>query len=167
MRHLGYSPGLVQKLAFFSPYLCVAWAGSLDGAARVIQEMEFVAGKESVSKESFLDYMDTIRNDSQTGAPSFIILVVYKGGEVELLARNATEVRGLPPGMRAFSAGTGAFEASHLLRNRVVRRLDHPRKLHSGWRRRSPAPSTVGRVPRTRCEPTQSASPRQSLRRWI
>ena len=123
---LGYAPGLVQKLAFISPFLCVAWAGSQEGAARVVEEMEFVAGKGPVPKTSFLEYMDTIPNDSQTGSPSFIVLAVYDSGEVELLARNARSIKQLPDEMEAFCAGSGWPEAADLIRKRGALRESGP-----------------------------------------
>jgi hypothetical protein len=41
---LGYSAGLFRKLFLVSPYLCIAWAGGREGAARIADEMSGVAG---------------------------------------------------------------------------------------------------------------------------
>lgn len=113
---LGYAAGLFQKLAFVSPYLCVAWSGGREAAARVVDELTHLSGAGPVPKAPFLEYMDQIPNDSQTRSPSLIILAIYDDGEVELVARNAREVvKGLPSGMRAFCAGAGWRDAADLL----------------------------------------------------
>ncbi len=114
-KQLGYAGGLFQKLALISPYLCIAWAGSSEGAARVAEEMRHSFGVGPVSQAALSEYMDDLPRDSQTAALSLIVLAIYEDGGVDLLARRCRAVKGLPAGMIAFCAGSGYQDAADLL----------------------------------------------------
>jgi hypothetical protein len=131
---LGYSAGLFQKLAFISPYLCVAWSGEQQAAARIVDEMNHVAGSGPVPQKAFLEYMDEIPNDSQTSSPSIIALAVYEGGAAELVVRKVREIRNQPHGMKAYCGGSGWEDASDLfLRRGALREQGSPIETALGF----------------------------------
>ena len=118
-KRLGYSAGLFRKLFLVSPFLCIAWSGGNKGAARIVDEMCYVAGSGPVPKDDFLKYMDDLRKEDQTSAIRLIALVIYDSGEVDLLATPGTyRIDGLPQGMYAFAAGAGWDHAAELVLRR-------------------------------------------------